>query len=175
MLKPTRRIVTGVDTKNNSTIVSDELIKAFAPYASYPCFQIQELFYTQDNPQSLQTRPATKPYTIDLPVGAMRFMIVRMPTTKEMATELKQAGQAVPDDWKKFNLHNTDSVDYIYILSGKISLIVDDEVVTLKTGDFITQIATTHTWVNDNDEPCYFLCAMVGIKPSEKRGKMVVE
>ena len=92
-----------------------------------------------------------------------------------MAAELKQAGQVVPDDWKKFNLHNTDSVDYIYILSGGISLIIDEKAVQLKAGDFVTQVGTTHTWVNDSDEPCYFLCATVGIKPGAKREKMMVE
>ena len=99
----------------------------------------------------------------------------RVTLVLEMAAELKQAGQVVPDDWKKFNLHNTDSVDYIYILSGKISLIIGEKIVQLKAGDFVTQVGTTHTWVNDNDEPCYFLCAMVGIKPGAKRGKMMVE
>jgi mannose-6-phosphate isomerase-like protein (cupin superfamily) len=176
MLKTMRRITAGVDTRTSeSLIVSNEQVDVLIPYPQYPCFKLQNIFYTEDNFQSLETRHLDKPYEIQLPIGAMRFLKIRMPTITEMTAELKTAGQDIPKDWAKFNLHSTDSVDYIYILSGKITCIVGEQQIQLQEGDFLAQVGPEHTWVNDHNEPCYVLCAMVGIKPSENRKKMLLE
>ncbi len=176
MLKPIRRITTGVDNKTNeSYIVANEQVDALVPYPLFSCFELQNVFYTEDNLQSLETRHLEKPYDIQLPAGAMRFLKLRMPTIKEMAADLQAAGQDVPNDWTKYNLHNTDSVDYIYVLSGKITCIVGDQQIQLNEGDFLAQVGPEHTWVNEHDEPCYVLCVMVGIESSGNRKKMMVE
>ena len=175
MLKSIRRLVTGVNPQKQSVVLSDEKVSAFIPYEQYPCLQIQDLFYTEDNPQTLQTRHLSKPYDIDLPKGAMRFMTFRMPTKKEMIADLKKVGETIPEDWTKFNVHSTDSIDYVYVTSGKITCVVVEQLIELQAGDFLAQIGPEHTWVNDHDEPCYFFCVMVGIQPSGERKKMVSE
>lgn len=173
-MKIGKRFVTGIDG-NESKLLSESDIGVFAPYEALPCFQIHELFYTEDNPQSLATRHLAKAYQIDLPPGAMRAMVVRMPTVKEMERDLKASGQAVPEDWSKQNIHNTDSVDYVFVLSGAISCVTGDDTFELKQGDFLAQVGPLHTWVNTHDEPCYIMCIMVGTEPSGERMKMAVE
>lgn len=69
-----RRITTGVNENYESTIISDEQVKALTPYPQFPCFKLQNIFYTEDNLQSLKTRHLEKPYDIQLPAGAMRFL-----------------------------------------------------------------------------------------------------
>ncbi len=172
MLKPTRRVISGVDKNQQSTIIADEKVATLTPYEIFPCFQLQNLFYTENNPQSLQTRHEDKPYDINLPQGAFRFMTIRMPTIDEMAKEMRAAGQEVPTDWTKFNLHSTDSADYIYILSGEINYVVGDKTTQLKQGDFLAQIGPEHTWVNDGNAPCMVLCIMIGVKPKRPMGLM---
>lgn len=173
MFKETRRVVSGMDSSGNSKIISDEKIKAFIPYDIFPSFQIQNLFYTEDKVPSVQTRHLEKPYQIDLPEGALRFMKIRMPMKTEMMADLINANQPVPDDWTKYNLHCTDSIDYIYVLSGAITCVVGEELIDLKEGDFLSQISAEHTWINDHAEPCYLICVMVGAIPSQN--KMTVE
>jgi len=173
-MKIGKRFVTGVDN-NQSSLISQEVIGTIVPYEIFPSFQIQELFYTEDNPQSLATRHLSQAYNIDLPKGAMRVMIVRMPTVKEMEKELAEAGQAIPKDWSKHNIHNTDSVDYVFVLSGAIQCVTGADTFELKQGDFLAQIGPEHTWVNPYDEPCYVFCVMVGTEPSGNRKKMTVE
>jgi len=175
MSKVTRRVSTGFNTQGQSSILADEQAEMFAPYPLYSCFQLQNLFYTEENPQSLKTRHNDQPYDIVLPKGAMRFLKCRMPTKREMIVDLQKAGQPIPEDWKKFNYHNTDSVDYGYVLSGKITCIIGDEELELQEGDFLAQIGPEHTWINDHDEPCYMLWVMVGIEPSGQRKKLSVE
>ena len=48
--------------------------------------------------------------------------------------------------------HRTDSIDYAVVLSGKIDMPLDDQMVTLKAGDFLVQRGTVHNWVNRYDE-----------------------
>ena len=175
MSKTTRRVVTGVNENSDSKILTDEKVETFSPYPIFPSFQIQELFYTEDYPPSLATRHINKPYDINLPEGGLRFMKIRMSTKSEMTAELKLAGAPIPDDWTKFNLHNTDSVDYIYVLSGAITCVVGVEMLHLKEGDFLAQIGPEHTWINEHNEPCFILCAMIGIKQNTERKKMSVE
>lgn len=174
MLKSTHRIISGVDN-NQSKIISEDEVKPFSPYDIFPCFQIENLFYTEDKSPSLNTRHLNKPYDINLPEGAFRFMRLRMPTKKEMEADLIKAGQPLPTDWKTFNLHNTDSIDYIFVLSGEIDYVVDGKITRLKTGDFLAQIGPEHTWINDSDIPCIILCVMIGIKSNNERKKMSVE
>ena len=169
-----RRVTSGVDENKVSKVIKDDEIKAFVPYEEFPSFQIQELFYTEDNPLSLLTRHLTKFYDIDLPKGAMRFMKIRMPTKMEMTRELKLAGRPIPDDWAKFNLHNTASVDYIYVISGEITCVVGSALVELKQGDFLAQIGPEHTWINDHNEAYYLFCVMIGIEAGAELKRMTI-
>lgn len=167
--KPTRKIVAGLE-EESPAIISDEKIHAFSPYFMCPSFQVKELFYTEDIPQSLKTRHFDKSYNIDLPKGAFRCAIFRMPTKQEIINDLLKANQELPDDWKKFNLHSTDTIDYIYVISGKITCLVGGKEIHLEAGDFLTQIGAEHTWLNDHDEPCQFFCVIVGTEANPNRG-----
>lgn len=175
MLNKSRCLTTIIDNEGISKLNETREPEIFVPYELFPCFKVQELFYTEDSPQSLMTRHLQKKYDIDLLPGAMRFLKLRMPTKKEMTDELIQAGQAVPDDWTKFNLHRTDTIDYMYVLSGKITSITGNDSIELQEGDFLSQVGTEHTWINDNDEPCILLCFIIGLNQSGAKKKMVVE
>ncbi len=163
MAEVTRIVTTAfnLETKK-SNIIADEKTKWFSPNSKNPNFQVQELFYSEDNPVSLQTRHLNKPFTFNLPERAMRFLKLRMPTKAEMVADLVQAGEAIPEDWGKFDLHRIDSIDYIYILSGNITCFVSEEKFDLSPGDLLVQIGAEHTWLNDHDEPCYAFCVTVG-------------
>jgi len=171
----TRRVTTGFNEKKQSAILADEQVQTFTPYDTLPSFHLQELFYTEDVHQALTTRHLQKPYDINLPKGAFRFLKVRMPTKSEMIDDLKKAGQPIPTDWTTHNLHSTDSIDYVYILSGKITCIVDGKQLHFSAGDFLVQVGPEHTWINDHDEPCYALCIMIGLEPSGAIKKLSVD
>lgn len=162
MMPKTRRVTTGITPANRSDLFSDEQVSAIIPYPTWPSFQLQDLFYTEDNPLTMEARHLDKPYDLNLPEGAVRVIKIRMPTKAEMAAELQAAGQPVPDDWAKFNLHRTDSIDFIYILSGSMTCVVGDKRTVLRAGDFVAQVGSEHTWINDSDEPCISLCIMMG-------------
>lgn len=62
-------------------------------------------------------------------------------------------------------MHTTPTIDYIVLLSGTISLLLDEgEPIALKPFDAVVQRATNHSWVNTGREPALLMCVMVGGK-----------
>ena len=51
-------------------------------------------------------------------------------------------------------MHRTESIDYALILSGEITMLLDDDEVLLKTGDVVVQCGTNHAWSNRSNAPC---------------------
>ena len=62
-------------------------------------------------------------------------------------------------------MHKTPTVDYIVLLSGEISLVLDEgDPIELKPFDAVVQRAADHSWVNTGREPALLMCVMVGGK-----------
>jgi hypothetical protein len=51
-------------------------------------------------------------------------------------------------------MHRTQTIDYAIILSGEITMLLDDTEVLLKTGDILVQCGTNHAWTNRSNAPC---------------------
>ena len=51
-------------------------------------------------------------------------------------------------------MHKKNSLDYVYIMSGSITLILDDEEIDLEAGDTVVNIAANHAWSNNSDSTC---------------------
>jgi mannose-6-phosphate isomerase-like protein (cupin superfamily) len=51
-------------------------------------------------------------------------------------------------------MHRTESIDYAIVLSGEITMVMDDEDVHLKAGDVVIQCGTNHAWSNRSKAPC---------------------
>jgi uncharacterized cupin superfamily protein len=58
-------------------------------------------------------------------------------------------------------MHRTKSVDYVMVISGEITMLLDDSEVHLKAGDVLVQRATVHAWINKGKETCRIAVAMV--------------
>jgi mannose-6-phosphate isomerase-like protein (cupin superfamily) len=62
-------------------------------------------------------------------------------------------------------MHTTDTVDFEYVISGRVVLELDDGVeVHLKAGDTVVQSGTRHAWRNPFDEPCQMVAVLVGAR-----------
>ena len=66
--------------------------------------------------------------------------------------------------------HQTDSVDYAVVLSGKIDMQLDEEEVHLKAGDVIVQRGTMHNWVNRGTEPCMIAFVLIATEEGQSTG-----
>lgn len=62
-------------------------------------------------------------------------------------------------------IHRTRSLDYVIVLEGEITLLLDDSEAVLKAGDVVIQQATNHAWINRGPTTCRL--AMVFIDAHE--------
>jgi mannose-6-phosphate isomerase-like protein (cupin superfamily) len=51
-------------------------------------------------------------------------------------------------------MHRTETIDYAIVLSGEITMVLDDADVPLRAGDVVVQCGTNHAWSNRSKEPC---------------------
>jgi mannose-6-phosphate isomerase-like protein (cupin superfamily) len=61
-------------------------------------------------------------------------------------------------------MHTTSTIDYVVILRGKVTLIVDNGEVTLKPFDVVVQRGTNHYWLNYENEPALLMGVLVDAK-----------
>jgi mannose-6-phosphate isomerase-like protein (cupin superfamily) len=59
--------------------------------------------------------------------------------------------------------HKTNTLDYVYVLEGDISLELEDGSVDLAPGDCVVQRGTNHAWHNTGDRPVKLLVVMKGL------------
>lgn len=62
-------------------------------------------------------------------------------------------------------MHRTDTVDYVFVLSGEIDMDMDESSVHLTAGDILVQQGTNHAWENRGAEPCRIAFALIDGKP----------
>lgn len=58
-------------------------------------------------------------------------------------------------------MHTTATIDYGIVLSGQITLELDEGSVDLNVGDIVVQQATPHAWRNISDAPCTMLFVLI--------------
>jgi len=63
-------------------------------------------------------------------------------------------------------MHRTDTIDYLYVLSGEIDMVMDDGTSAhLVPGDTVVQRGTAHRWSNRGDVPCVIVFVMARATP----------
>lgn len=65
-------------------------------------------------------------------------------------------------------MHATDTIDYLVILSGRVTLVLEDGEADLGPGDFVVDRGVNHGWRNPHGEPC--IAAVVNL-PAHPVGK----
>src|SRR5262249_43019079 len=58
-------------------------------------------------------------------------------------------------------MHRTETIDYAIVLSGEITMVLDDTDVLLKAGDVVVQCGTSHAWSNRSNAPCVVVFVLV--------------
>lgn len=152
MNKIPRRIVTGIEN-GRSTIIEDQPIENVVEHL--PGLIISYIWNTQKMPASLDLEtqiPNTGfPQT---PKNGTYFRYVSIPPDKDLGVEFK-TGKPHP------MMHQTQTLDYIIILSGELYLIMEEGETLLKAGDIVIQRGTDHAWSNRSDEACIQLAVLI--------------
>ena len=66
-------------------------------------------------------------------------------------------------------MHKTSTVDYIIVLKGEITAIMEAGEKLLRPGDILVQRGTNHSWSVRGNEPCIVAAVLVSAKPVQAR------
>ncbi|CAO5254053.1 cupin domain-containing protein [Frankia sp. AgKG'84/4] len=169
-----RRVVTGHDGRGRAVFVSDEEVEPTAVPLSDTTHH--ELWRADTAPTFPDAGENGAKSTFFPAAGGYRFFILTLPPGDghrslagvDIAAAVREMDEKLPGvrDWadaRDPGMHRTDTVDMEIVLSGEITLELDDGVETvLRTGDVNIQNGTRHRWLNRGTEPAVLLCAMIG-------------
>ena len=173
MTKPVRRVVTGHRADGRSTV----LIDAAAPNVKQRAAGNGStlVWVTEETPAGLsQTDRAAREIGVPPPRRGSIFRVAEFPPgvggeVRDHETVLRDFG--IGADVKRGHaprhpaIHRTRSLDYVVVLEGEITLLLDDGDVLLKAGDVVVQQGTNHAWINRGKATCRL--AMVFIDAQE--------
>ena len=174
MTNEIRRVVTGHDENGKAIIVSDSAATSILQRPNRPGVKLTNLWQTNDTPADFngQTETVDGPFVLHPPKNGSVFRIIEfLPEDPEVMKTLD--GQAafaemgashnVVEDARHPFMHRTDTVDYAVILSGSITMMMDeeDDDVELNAGDVVIQRGTNHAWSNRSDGPCHIMFVLI--------------
>jgi mannose-6-phosphate isomerase-like protein (cupin superfamily) len=154
---PCKMVVTGIDEEGRSRVEStDNAVKFFVPGGDgmvfHELWSTGLLGHTEDAGKINNAAPFRM-----LPApGGTRARIVDFPPAR--LTGDKEA--PVPTS----HMHRTDTLDYGFVLSGEICLLLETEEIVLRAGEVIIQRETEHAWVNRSSKPCRVAFVLVDTK-----------
>jgi quercetin dioxygenase-like cupin family protein len=142
---PPRRIVTGHDAAGRGRVLNDG-----PPPASYTIADgatFHDMWVTNTSPVPItagEDEPVRPREALGPPLDGTRVRIVDMPPGA------------------RSSMHRTESVDYGVVLSGEITLVLDDgSATTVQAGELVVQRGTDHAWENRSDRPARILFVLV--------------
>jgi quercetin dioxygenase-like cupin family protein len=59
------------------------------------------------------------------------------------------------------SMHRTDTLDYIVLLQGEVTALLDIGEVTMRPFDVLIQRGTNHGWVNHGSEPALLVAVLI--------------
>lgn len=174
MTRPVRRIVTGHRADGRSTVLSDAPAPNVKQRAAGNGSTL--LWVTDESPAdvSLAGDRAAREIGVPPPRRGSIFRVAEFPPgvggeVRDHETVLRDFG--IGPDVKRGHaprhpaIHRTRSLDYVVVLKGEITLLLDDGEVLLKAGDVVVQQGTNHAWINRGAATCRL--AMVFIDAEE--------
>lgn len=142
-----RRVVTGYDKNGKSIIAIDGAPPGSNTYVEPGVVSVYNAWILDRIPADLSdsTDPAAgKEYASSQPPpgGAIMRMTTWFPGFK-------------------YQMHKTDSIDFMVVISGRIELGLEVGSTILGPGDFLVQRGTPHSWKVVGDQPCTFAVVLV--------------
>lgn len=161
----TRRIITDVNADGKSHIAADS--------PGFDFGTLTELWATDSAPAPYGSDDeiAGRRVKLEPPASGTIFRFFRVePDDPDLSRdELDQRTAAAfsavgaehcrPNTVRDPRMHTTSSIDYIVLLRGEVTLLLDEDEVNLKPFDVVIQRGTNHAWINKGTE----VAELVGI------------
>ena len=172
-----RRIVTGHDAQGRSMVTEDRIAPSVHTNPKRVGYCLTQLWMTDATPAFVgnEPDPTSRPLQLEPPRSGSVVRIVEFGPEGDWMEKLDASGsqQAWGDlgrhkastnqtgQAKHPMMHRTQSVDYCLVLEGEITLVLDNEEVLMRQGDFAVERGTNHAWANRSGKPCRILFVLI--------------
>jgi mannose-6-phosphate isomerase-like protein (cupin superfamily) len=167
MASASRRIITGHDAEGKSVFVIDG---PATPFGAYWLTDSTPVNNTGSGDAAQQVRK------LEPPPGGSIFRFAAIPPedpnvsreererqTAKMFAQM-DATHCRADTTRHPGMHKTRTIDYVILLSGEVTLLLDKGEVDLKPFDVVVQRGTNHAWVNKGKEPALIAAVLIDAK-----------
>ena len=177
MLDRIRRIVTGHDPQGKAVVVRDEIL---GNRIGSNRRGVTEVWNSDGGP--VDSKDASDrvhaPFSVVPPAHGTRFIFFAVaPEDAGASRESEEkraaaafaaygAGHVRPDTKLSPWMHKTRTVDYIILISGELTLLLDGEERDLKPFDVVIQRGTNHAWINRGKEPAVLIGVLMDAEVS---------
>jgi len=169
-----RRVVTGHSPQGKAVVASDEVVEPIR-LDLLPGAEFHRLWGGDSAPTFPDAGEPLPHHEYFPPVGGFRFGTftvagrgARLREDLDLAAAVADLDAQLPGlsgymEPDAPGMHTTPTVDFEYVVSGRVVLELDDGVtVELGPGDTVVQNGTRHAWRNPYDEPCTLVVFIVG-------------
>tara|TARA_R110001599_G_scaffold101668_4_gene259870 strand:+ start:241 stop:861 length:621 start_codon:yes stop_codon:yes gene_type:complete len=172
-----RRIVTGHDAQGRSIVTHDGAAPSVHTNPKRVGYCMTQLWMTDQTPAFVgnEADPTSRPVTLEPPRHGSVVRIVEFGPEGEWLDKIdtqstQEAWAAIGTDTASTNkhgtakhpfMHRTQTVDYCLVLDGEITLVLDQQEVLMRAGDFAVERGTNHAWANRSGKPCRMLFVLI--------------
>jgi mannose-6-phosphate isomerase-like protein (cupin superfamily) len=156
--RPLRRVITGHDENGSSVVIAEKPPSDFG--------NLHSMWATDGAPASYATEDAVEGRRVKLepPPYGSHFLFFRVEPddpalgpaelAARVASGFERVGAAhcQPDTSRDARMHETGTIDYIIVLEGEVTLLLEEDEVDLKPFDVVIQRGTNHAWINRNGQ-----------------------
>jgi mannose-6-phosphate isomerase-like protein (cupin superfamily) len=170
MPRAVRRVVTGHDENGKAVVISDGPAPFVHVNAINPEWYSTDIWRTHATPAPIVARADEPTLGPRRQMPTRRGTVLRInnfpPETESVrqmdAEASRQAFAALGNETaatfgkggRHPLMHRTETIDYAIVLSGEITMVMDDADVHLRAGDVLVQCGTNHAWSNRSKQPC---------------------
>ena len=173
-----RRVVTGHSGDGKAMVASDTEIDGFRPRL-FPGMEFHALWGGDAAPTYPDDGAPLARRDWFPPLGGFRFLAFTLAPDSDAPPEIDDEAAAAAEleaaapglmaamEPGTAGMHTTDSIDFIYVISGAAVMALDDGAeVRLGAGDTLVQSGTRHAWRNPGNEPCRLIAVQIGANRS---------
>jgi quercetin dioxygenase-like cupin family protein len=170
MTKPVRRVVTGHDKNGKAIVISDGPAPFVHVNAVNPDWYSTDIWRTNQTPARIAVAAAEPTLGPRRQLPEKRGTVLRInhfppenDAVRQMDAAASRAAFAALGNERAATfgkggrhplMHRTETIDYALVLSGEITMVLDETDVLLKAGDVVVQCGTNHAWSNRSNAPC---------------------
>jgi quercetin dioxygenase-like cupin family protein len=156
-----RRVVTGHDDEGRSRVLMDGSCPHLKSIPEFPSFRWTDLWITQGSPADNAGRrdDADGPVLPVPPPGGTIVRVIEVAPDPPGLVAGLWPGDPFP------GMHETPTVDFVFVLSGEITCVLEEGEVTLHPGESLIQRGANHAWINRGKQACVFIAALIDAHP----------